>query len=383
MPSLTRGTLPGLALLAVIASLAGCSALHQLLPERTPEYQNGKVARPLEVPPGLSAPPTDASMKIPGAASTRPPRPAAAGVSGSAGVPGVAPGGPRTGVAQVATPIRGIRVVRDGTERWLVIDAPPARIWPKVREVWLKNGFLIRQENPRAGILQTNWAEYRPNIAEGPIRMLLNKVISGLYSAPIRSQYLVRVEPGDRPGTTDLYLSRRSVREVVHDGNFIWEMTPPNPDREAAMLRRLMVFLGASEALAKTSVQDVPQGPPRAELVRGAGGVLALEIHDPFARAWRRTGIALDRVGFLVQHQDRGKGLYFVRYDDPLKAQERRGLFARWFGSGKSGGERYRIRLRRQPSGKDTRVVVLGDGGKPDHSKSARRILTLLQEQLR
>ncbi|GBE48135.1 lipoprotein [bacterium BMS3Bbin12] len=377
MPSLTRGMLPGLALLAVIASLAGCSALRQLLPERTPEYQNGKVVRPLEVPPGLSVPPADASMEIPGAGPTRP----AAGVSGAAA--GVAPGGPHTGAGQVAAPIRGIRVVRDGTERWLVIDAPPARIWPRVREFWLKNGFLIRKEDPRAGVLQTNWAEYRPNIAEGPIRMLLNKVISGLYSAPIRSQYLVRVEPGDRPGTTDLYLSLRSVREVVHDGNFIWEMNPPNPDREAAMLRRLMVFLGASEAHAKTSVQNAPQSPPRAELVRGAGGVLALKINDPFPRAWRRAGIALDRVGFLVQGQDRDKGLYYVRYDDPIKEQERRGLFARWFGSGKSRGDRYWIQLHRQPSGKDTRLVVLRDGGKPDRSKSAQRILTLLQEQLR
>ncbi|HDO34639.1 MAG TPA: outer membrane protein assembly factor BamC, partial [Chromatiales bacterium] len=152
MPSLTRGMLPGLALLAVIASLAGCSALRQLLPERTPEYQNGKVVRPLEVPPGLSVPPADASMEIPGAGPTRP----AAGVSGAAA--GVAPGGPHTGAGQVAAPIRGIRVVRDGTERWLVIDAPPARIWPRVREFWLKNGFLIRKEDPRAGVLQTNWA---------------------------------------------------------------------------------------------------------------------------------------------------------------------------------------------------------------------------------
>jgi outer membrane protein assembly factor BamC len=372
-----------LALLAMIVSLAGCSALRQLLPERTPEYQNGKVARPLEVPPGLSAPPTDASMEIPGAASTRPAATGVSGATGASGVSGVAPGGPRIGAGQVAAPIRGIRVVRAGTERWLVIDAPPARVWLRVREFWLKDGFLIQQENPRAGILQTNWAEYRPNIAEGPIRTLLNKVVSGLYSAPIRSQYLVRVEPGDRPGTTDLSLSRRSMREVAQGENFIWEMNPPNPDREAAMLRRLMAFLGASEALAKTSVQNAPQSLPRAGLVRGAGGVLALEIHDPFARAWRRAGIALDRVGFLVQGQDRDKGLYYVRYDDPLREQEQRGLFARWFGSGKSRGDRYWIQLRQQPSGKDTRVVVLRDGGKPDHSKSAQRILTLLQEQLR
>ena len=49
----------------------------------------------------------------------------------------------------------------------------------------------------------------------------------------------------------------------------------------------------------------------------GAGGVGSLELDEPFDRAWRRVGLALDRVGFTVEDRDRSKGYYFVRYVDP------------------------------------------------------------------
>ena len=42
-----------------------------------------------------------------------------------------------------------------------------------------------------------------------------------------------------------------------------------------------------------------------------------LTVMDPFDRAWRRVGLALDRVGFTVVDRDRSKGVYFVRYVDP------------------------------------------------------------------
>ena len=40
-------------------------------------------------------------------------------------------------------------------------------------------------------------------------------------------------------------------------------------------------------------------------------------MDEQFDRAWRRVGLALDRVGFTVEDRDRSKGLYFVRYIDP------------------------------------------------------------------
>jgi len=54
----------------------------------------------------------------------------------------------------------------------------------------------------------------------------------------------------------------------------------------------------------------------RAAIQAGIGGYETLEVFEPFDRAWRRVGLALDRVGFTVEDRDRQKGQYFVRYAD-------------------------------------------------------------------
>ena len=56
--------------------------------------------------------------------------------------------------------------------------------------------------------------------------------------------------------------------------------------------------------------------PARAAIQAGIGGFETLEVFEPFDRAWRRVGLALDRVGFTVEDRDRQKGQYFVRYAD-------------------------------------------------------------------
>src|SRR5690606_36692271 len=55
----------------------------------------------------------------------------------------------------------------------------------------------------------------------------------------------------------------------------------------------------------------------RASITTLAGGQVGLNMEEPFDRAWRRIGLALDRIGFTVQDRDRNEGLYFVRYVDP------------------------------------------------------------------
>ena len=55
-----------------------------------------------------------------------------------------------------------------------------------------------------------------------------------------------------------------------------------------------------------------------------------LRINEGFARAWRLTGVALDRVGFAVEDRDRSSGIYFVRYNELSGvSQEEKGFFSR------------------------------------------------------
>ena len=94
---------------------------------------------------------------------------------------------------------------------------------------------------------------------------------------------------------------------------------PPNPDLEAEMLSRLMIRFGTPEAqaVAAASPAAAAAAAPHARLEKSVDGVSKLVVDDPFDRAWRRVGLALDRTGFTVVDRDRSTGLYFVRFADP------------------------------------------------------------------
>jgi len=113
-----------------------------------------------------------------------------------------------------------------------------------------------------------------------------------------------------------------------------------------------------------------------------------LQVEEPFDRAWRRVGLALDRIGFTVEDRDRAQGLYYVRYVDP-DADNRspnKGFLSRlafWRSDDKpaQAGSEYRLRVEGQ--GDASRVSVLSREGGVDNSDTARRMLGLLQQQLR
>jgi outer membrane protein assembly factor BamC len=166
-------------------------------------------------------------------------------------------------------------------------------------------------------------------------------------------------------------------------GQTRWEPRAADPGLEAEFLRLLMVRLGATEERAKLAASAAPQ-PDRAQIVKRSDGAQALQVNEPFDRAWRRVGLALDRVGFTVEDRDRQKGLYFVRYADPdaeMTAKDR-GFLSRLFGSdSKVKAEQYRVQVSQDTSG--SLVDVLNKDGAAEHSKTAQRILALLHEQLK
>ena len=76
-----------------------------------------------------------------------------------------------------------------------------------------------------------------------------------------------------------------------------------------------MVRLGIEEQKSRTIMADnTPIA--RAKLIKSADGTASLTVNDEFDRAWRRVGLALDRIGFVVEDKNRSSGLYFVRYTD-------------------------------------------------------------------
>jgi outer membrane protein assembly factor BamC len=113
----------------------------------------------------------------------------------------------------------------------------------------------------------------------------------------------------------------------------IWQARPSDPELEIEFLRRLMVKLGTSpqEASAAVTAPTAPAGVPVVML----DGQPTINLNEAFDRAWRRTGVALDRSGFTVEDRDMAAGRYFVRYVAPQTNQSQPGFISRLFSSKK------------------------------------------------
>ena len=108
-------------------------------------------------------------------------------------------------------------------------------------------------------------------------------------------------------------------------------------------------------------------------------------MNDQFDRAWRRVGLALDRVGFTVEDRDRSKGLYFVRYVD-ADADNKTAQSKSWFAkfnpfSGSKPPPKEQFRIQVKDADPVSQVNVLNKDGNVEKSDTANRILTLLYDQ--
>lgn len=368
--------------LTLLALLGGCSSTSFLEGKKIDYKSAGKVP-PLEVPPDLTAPSSDSKFVVPdvnpqGSATY------SAYSRERAGQPQA------TGSSLLPSPDK-VSVERSGNQRWLVVRATPEQVWPTVKEFWQELGFIIKTETPESGVMETDWAEDRAKIPQDMIRNTLGKVIDGLYSTAERDKFRTRLERGAESGVTEIYISHRGMVEVIEGGDggnrTVWQPRPADAGLEAEMLRRLMVRFGVDETRAQAQVASAA-AVERAKLGASQDGMQTLTVLDPFDRAWRRVGLALDRIGFTVVDRDRSTGVYFVRYADPEIDGKKEGKgwlskLAFWNSdeSRKMRQEQYRILVTQNADA--CLVRVQNKDGKAEVSETAGKILKLLHEQLK
>ena len=379
--------------------LAGCSGWGN----KSTEYKGAtaRANRPLEVPPELTAPTMDDRYSLPDPRSqttysayaqqnANPAQPAATGASGA---PAVLP------------KVEGVRFERAGDQRWLVVKGTPDRVWPVLREFWVESGYPLVREDPQVGIMETDWIEDRAKVPQDFVRRTVGKVLPNMFSTPRRDKFRTRLEPGEQPGTTEVYVSNRAVQEVYtnsQEDRTTWQALPADRELEAEMLNRIMEKIG-TDATAKLAAANAAQAQtpgvraterPSAQPVSQAanavlenGGAGPLVVNDGFDRAWRRVGLALDRVGFTVEDRDRSKGIFYVRYIDPEAPNpaDKEGFLDKlkfWKSTPKSGQPQYRIQVS-DAGAASSQVLVQDSKGAPESSSTGRKILALLYDQLK
>ena len=374
------GRLPVIASLVFLSACSVTAEFDERFPDqRDVDYKTSRVENDLSVPPDLSAPSKDNVLAIPD-------EQVSTAVRSSYGTQTQQT---TRAVNRVLPEQRGIRFIRHRDMSWLVLQGNVEQVWDKIREFWLKNGFLLKVDNPSTGIMETDWMINRADIPKDFIQGLLSKISESIYSASTMDKYRIRLEKGEAPDTTELYISQRGLEEkregtgIEQEGTY-WTSRPSDPGLEAEMLRQMMVFMGIENERARRILAQPEQLPPKARMVKDGTGNAYLELDDSFSRSWRYVGLALDRVGFSVEDRDRSRGIYAVRYNDPNEGKKDKGFLsglAFWKDDDKPEARLFQISVR--SDGVNSQVVVLDQEGNNDSSETATRILTLLHEQLR
>lgn len=392
MKSILFRTRP-LAVLAVAIAVSGCSNLRvPFLEEKqdSPEYKRSRAAvnsRTLEVPPDLTSPEASAAYDIPGLNK------ATLSAEGKKALESGA----------VLPRFEKVRFESAGGQRWLVVSGPAEKVWPQAREFWLDQGFQLTTDSPATGLLETDWQEQRPEVPNGTIRSALSRALGTLYSTGLIDQYRMRLERSADGNSTEIYISHRGMEEVFTEkdkSDTRWTVRKPEPEREAEMLKKLLVKLGvtadaAEQAVAAAKPQHpaaalapaTPAGAERARLVSQEGRKV-LQLNENFDRAWRRVGLALERNGYNVYDRDRSLGLYYIRPGVlQAKKDDGDGLLAKlafW--------KKPEVKTDAAPSGPEYLVVVSGkgadtsvrfaakDGGALDEASTSTMLDALLNE---
>ena len=374
----------------VAVLVGGCSTANSILEGKSIDYRSVGTLPTLEVPPDLTRPTGNDRFAVPGAG------PRAATLSSYQTDRAVRQA--NSSDSAVLPRVENLRIERAGTQRWLVVPENADKLWPSIKEFWQENGFLVKIETPETGVMETDWAENRAKIPLDFLRSTLGGLIDQIYSTSERDKFRTRLERTADGKGTEIYVSHRGMEEVYastgttssRTERTVWQPRKADPELEAEFLRRMMVRLGVQEERAKQVVANAASQEQRAQLKKVPNGPDSLEVYEPFDRAWRRIGLALDRIGFTVEDRDRQNGMYFVRYADPESDMERRdrekpGLLSRlqfWkTDDRKVKAEQYRVSVT---SKQDTsQVQILAKEGETVGPQTASRILSLLHEQLK
>ncbi len=408
-------------LCSLVAALSACDSIPFI--DNSSDYKGAGRSKPLEVPPDLTAVRTSSTYNVPGAASYS---------AYSQNQEAQEQNGPQPVLADM----KNVRMVKAGQQRWLVVNAPPEKIWPAVRDFWLDQGFAVKVENPETGVIETEWLQsdaIKPKEDTRGYGERFDAWMDKLSGFADRRKFRTRLERGEQEGTTEIYMTHRTVAGAPDDGkNYVTTQLGVidtgyradaaenknnagkefDADLDAELLRRLMVKLGLDEKKADQVITQAA-AEKRADVVKESDQSVTLKLNEPFDRSWRRVGLALDRIGFVTEDKNRAEGIFYVRYadseaEDPIK--QKKGLLERlkfWssdddeksttpaevksgdktkFWKGTSDGDKsskqYRIQVLENAN--DTSdVYVLTAENKRNTSTTANRIISLLYEQLK
>ena len=364
------------ALALIVSSTSGCGWLwgeDGYFRDRGSDYLEARQTAPMQLPADVQAKRLDPLLPVPAQVAS------SNSTSREFEVPRPQP-------LQVRGDEREFSLQRSGDSRWVVAQRVPAEVWPLARQFFEDNGFRIASERPQVGEFTTSWQRF-DELSSTMARRLSSRVSGVAPDAETRVR--VRIEPGVQRNTSEVFVTS-AERPAGSSADVAFAERSGNASLEAALLDEMLVSMargveqGGSVSLLAARDFDAPS---RVSLSEDGNGNPVLNLGADFDRAWSGVGRALELADIRVDDLNRSLGVYYINLAERAqKRDEKPGFFGRLFGSEpskeeiESRAERYQVRLT--TVGDSVQVTVDKDLNTVAPSDTARRILSLLQDNL-
>ncbi len=356
IPRITK--LVRLACLGSVITLTACSSTPEV-----PQYLNEKTVDALSVPPDLHQPVPTEDYQVPALQGQQHTFSAYSGVAGEVKAQQLLPVLPK------------MSLERDGGMAWLSIADPADAVWSDLKSFIISLGFNIAKENANLGILETDW---QLNHIERPRNWFVAK-LGKLFGDNVMDQFQITLERSAKDKSL-VFVTHRGLIETEQNGVKGWQPRPVDMELETEVLRRFMLFRGLNADAAQAqfiskSVEGI------SVLGKDRDGQPQLVVQENFARTWRRVGLAMDRLGFVVDDRNRSAGVYYIRLPENYSDEGSASWFSQLMaGKQKLPKEGMLIKLEEQNS--VTAVRLSDRSNKPVDSDIAQKMLLRIKEQM-
>jgi len=210
---------------------------------------------------------------------------------------------------------RGVVIQRMSGASWVVVDASPSAVWPRVRDYWRQKRIQVAFENPTAGILDTGWFVLQDN---------------QLTKEKVR----VTIEPGFQNDSAEIRLLHLGVSQALPALDQVnWPETSTDPDVEYDFLTDLSNYLadiaGLYQASTVSFLAENIESQGKASIVSTPGGRDILRLDAGYDRSWAAISGALKRAGIDIVAQDSETGVFEVDFVIPREEEEEKPGFFR------------------------------------------------------
>lgn len=216
----------------------------------------------------------------------------------------------------------GVIIQNLGNRRWIVIDATPGQIWPRVRDYWTELQIVLDYENPGRGVMESSWVE----------------VDSDQLT---RHKYRITIEPGLHSGYSEIYvLHLENLRSDPIPLVVDWPETSSSEDRERQILDSVSQYLADRNDIYQASSASLLAGSIEAErkanIIQNDAGDQFLELRIDYNRAWVQIRQALESADIVIIDSNRDQSFFSVKFSGITDEDDSPGFIRRIFGAGRN-----------------------------------------------